>query len=90
MYRRRWVDEEAGVTSKFVLLAVADGTFMKPGSSLTIENTKINDDAWLPVSTIFDARIQIALVIRDSVRVESRNSNFKKFDVKSTITVSDR
>jgi hypothetical protein len=62
---KAWVDEEEGVTSKFVLLSIADGSFLKPGSSITIENAKINDDAWLPVSSVFDGRIQIALVIRD-------------------------
>jgi hypothetical protein len=87
---KAWVDEEEGVTSKFVLLSIADGSLMKPGSSITMENSKINDDAWLPVLTVFDARIQIALVIGDSVRSETRNSNFKKFDVKSTITAGDR
>ena len=87
---KAWVDEEEGVTSKFVLLSIADGSLMKPGSSITFENAKINDDAWLPVSSVLDARIQIALVIRDSVRTETRNSNFKKFDVKSTITAGDR
>jgi hypothetical protein len=85
-----WVDKEDGVTAKVELLGVGDGSFMKPGSSITIEIAKINDDAWLPVLTIFDARIQIAVVIRDSVRSETRNSNFKKFDVKSTITAGDR
>ena len=85
-----WVDEAEGVTAKLTLLAIGDGTFMKPGSSMTYELEKINDDAWLPVFTVFDARIQIAVVMRDSVRTETRNSNFKKFDVKSTITVSDR
>jgi hypothetical protein len=84
------VDEEEGVTVKLVLLTIADGTFMKPGFSITIENAKINDNAWLPVFTVFDARIQIALVISDSIRSEARNSNFKKFDVKSTITAGDR
>lgn len=85
-----WVDEEEGVTAKLMLLVIGDGTFMKPGSSMTIEIAKINDDAWLPVFTVFDARIQIALVIRDSLRSEARNSNFKKFDVQSTITAGDR
>jgi len=89
MQTKVWVDEEDSVTSKLVLLAISDGTFLKPGSS-TLENAKINDDAWLPVFTVFDGRIQIALVIRDSVRSETRNSNFKKFDVKSTITAGDR
>jgi hypothetical protein len=84
------VDEEDGVTAKVEVLAVGDGSFMKPGSSITIEIAKINDDAWLPVFTVFDARIQIAKVIRDSVRTEPRSSNFKKFDVKSTITAGDR
>jgi hypothetical protein len=87
---KAWVDEEEGVTSKFLLLCIADGSFMKPGSSLIIESTEINDDAWLPVLIVLDARIQIALVIRDSVRTETRSSNFKKFDVKSTITARDR
>jgi len=84
-----WVDEEEGVTSKFLILSSADG-ILKLGSSLTIESAKINDDAWLPVLIVLDARIQIAKVIRDSVRTETRSSNFKKFDVKSTITASDR
>lgn len=85
-----WVDEQDGVTVKVVLLSVADGTFMKPGSMMSYELEKINDDAWLPVLTIFDARIQIALVMRDSIRTETRNSSFKKFDVKSTITAGDQ
>jgi hypothetical protein len=90
MQTKVWVDEEEGVTVKLVLLTIVDGSFMKPGSSITIENAKINGDTWLPVFAVFDARIQIALVIRDSVRTETRNSNFKKFDVKSTITAGDR
>jgi len=84
-----WVDEEEGVTSKFLLLAVADG-ILKLGSWLTIDSAKVNDDAWLPVFIVLDARIQIAAVIRDSFRAETRNSNFKKFDVKSTITAGDQ
>jgi hypothetical protein len=85
-----WIDEAENVTVKLALLATGDGIFMKPGSSMTIEIAKINEDAWLPVFTVFDARIQIAKVFRDSVRTETRNSHFKKFDVQSTITVSDR
>jgi hypothetical protein len=87
---KMWIDEVENVMLKMSTLVIGDGTFMKPGSTMTIEFAKVNDDAWLPVFTVFDARIQIALVIRDSVRTETRNSNFKKFDVKSTITVGDR
>ena len=87
---KAWVDEEEGVTSKFELLCIADGSFLKPGSSLTFESAKINDDAWLPVWSVFDARIQLAKLFKDSFRSETRNSKFKKFDVKSTITTGDK
>jgi hypothetical protein len=85
-----WIDEAEYQTLKMNILVVGDGNFMKPGSIMMYELAKINEDAWLPVSFVLDARIQIAFVMRDSIRTEYKYSNFQKFDVQSTITVGDR
>jgi hypothetical protein len=84
MQTKIWVDQAENVELKFAMLVVGDGSLMKRGSTMTFEFAKINDDAWLPVSLVFDFRLQ-----KDWVRQESRDSNFRKFDVESTITVDD-
>ena len=60
---------------------------MQPGSTITWEFDKINQDAWLVVSGTIEARLQFAKIVKPRVRTEYRNSDFRKFDVKSTITV---
>ena len=77
-----WIDQAESVQLKTVILVVGEGSLMKPGSTFMFEFAKINDDAWLPVSMVLDVRFQ-----KDSTRQEARYSNFRKFDVESTITV---
>ena len=39
------------------------------------------------VSGTIEARLQFAKIVKPHVRTEYRNSDFRKFDVESTITV---
>jgi hypothetical protein len=90
-----WIDQAENVELKSLMTVVGEGSIMKPGTTITMEFAKINDDAWLPASFIFDVRLQIPKLLKlttglkDAVRQETRYSNFRKFDVESTITSDD-
>ena len=84
--KKLWIDEAENVYVKTIDTVVGDRTTFKPGTVVTWEYGKINEDAWLPVSVVLDAHLQFAKFIKPWVRAEQRYSNFKKFDVQSTIT----
>ena len=46
---------------------------------------KINDDAWLPSSGVFDVHVQFSKLMKDSSYDESRDSNYRKFEANSTV-----
>ena len=81
------IDEADNVRVKTLDTVVGDHLFIKPGSTMTWEYSKIDGAAWLPVAGVLDAHLQFAKFIKPYVRTEYANSHFQKFDVKSTITM---
>jgi hypothetical protein len=82
-----WIDEAEYFTLKTVATVVGDHIYQKPGSTMTFEFEKINDDAWLPVRQSDEFHLQFARFIKPSGRSDYRYSKFRKFDVQSTITI---
>jgi hypothetical protein len=85
--KKLWIDEADNVVVKRLDAVIGDHVFMKPGSTVTWEYSKIDGAAWLPVAGAIDAHLQFAKFIKPYVRTEYANSRFQKFDVKSTITM---
>jgi hypothetical protein len=82
-----WIDEAENFTLKTEDTVVGDHIFMKPGSVVTEEFEKINDDAWLGVRRSIDFHFQFAKFIKPAGRSDYQDSKFHKFDVQSTITM---
>jgi hypothetical protein len=85
--KKLWIDESDNVLVKTLDVVIGDHIFMKPGSMVVWEFSKIGEAAWLPVAGVVDAHLQFAKFIKPYVRTEYANSKFQKFDVKSTITM---
>ena len=82
-----WIDQAENLTLKTVDTVIGDHIYQKPGSTITFEFEKIDDDAWLPVHQSDDFHLQFAKFIRPSGRSDYQYSKFRKFDVQSTITM---
>src|SRR5580658_10500364 len=82
--KKLWIDEAENEELRAVYTVVGDHIFLKPGSTTTIEFQKINQDVWQPALVVLDARNTMAKIVQVE---EIRFSNFKKFDVQSTITI---
>jgi hypothetical protein len=85
--KKLWIDEADNVLVKTLDVVIGDRVFMKPGSMMAWEFSKIDGAAWLPLTGVVDAHLQFAGFIKPYVRTEYANSQFRKFDVKSTITM---
>jgi hypothetical protein len=81
-----WIDK-SDVQLLRSVYTVVGARVLAPGSTVTWEFDKINDDAWLGISGVIDGHLQFAKFIKPAVRTEYHNSKFQKFDVKSTITI---
>jgi hypothetical protein len=82
--KKFWIDEAESEELRAVYTVVGDHIFLKPGSTTTMEFQKINQDVWQPALVVLDARNTMTKIV---LVEEIRFSNFKKFDVQSTITV---
>jgi hypothetical protein len=82
-----WIDEAENFPLKTVKTVVGAHIYMKPGSTITSEFEKINDDAWLAVRMSNDFHFQFARFIKPSGRSDYQYSKFRKFDVQSTISL---
>jgi len=85
--KKLWIDEADNVRAKTLDTVIGEHLFLKPGSTVTWEYGKIDGAAWLPVAGAIDAHLQFAKFIKPYIRTEYANSQFQKFDVKSTITM---
>ncbi len=85
--KKLWIDQADYVIVKKLDAVIGDQVFMKPGSTVTWEFSKIDGAAWLPVAGVIDAHLQFAKFIKPYVRTEYVNSQFHRFDVQSTITM---
>jgi hypothetical protein len=82
--KKFWIDKAENVELRAVYTVVGDHIFLQPGSTTTIESQKINQDVWQPALVVVDTCNKMAKVVQAE---EIRFSNFKKFDVQSTITI---
>jgi hypothetical protein len=82
-----WIDEAENFTLKTVDTVIGSHIYQKPGSTMTFEFEKIDDDAWLPVRQSDDFHLQFARFIKPAGRSDYRYSKFRRFDVQSTITM---
>ncbi len=85
--RRLWIDRQEAALVRSINTVVGEHVFLMPGSTITWDFEKLNDEAWLPISGVIDGRLQFAKLIKPRVRTEYTNTQFKKFDVESTITM---
>ena len=74
-------------TLKTVDTVIGNHIYQKPGSTMTFEFEKIENDAWLPVRESDDFHLQFAKFIKPAGRSDYRYSKFRKFDVQTTITM---
>jgi hypothetical protein len=84
--RQLWIDETQYALMKFVDTALEGNPLELPGSTTTVQFALINNDAWMQTSLVIDGHLHFAKFIKPKVRTEYVNSNFKKFDVQSTVT----
>jgi hypothetical protein len=84
--KKFWIDTAENAELRAVYTVVGDHLFLKPGSTTRIDFQKIDQAVWQPalVLVIVDARNTTAKIVQAE---EIRYSNFKKFDVQSTITI---
>ena len=85
--RKLWIDEAEHVPLKSEYTVIGAHVTMTPGTTITWEFEKINDDAWLTTSGVINGHLQFVKFIKPAVRTEYKYSKFQKFDVQSTITV---
>jgi hypothetical protein len=85
--RRLWIDEADSVPLRTEYTVVGQHIAFTPGTTITWDFEKINDDAWLTISGVIEGHLQFVKFIKPAVRTEYTNSRFQKFDVQSTITV---
>ena len=86
--QKLWIDQADHQILRAVYTVVGRHIALMPGTTITWEFEKINEGAWLTVSGVIDGRLQFAKSVKPAVRTEYRNSNFRKFDVQSTITTA--
>jgi hypothetical protein len=90
VFRKRfWVDEAENVLVRAVYTVAPEDAFLRPGSSLTFESEKIDQDTWEPVSLTLEFSRAKEKEFRPEGRTVYRMSNFRRFDVQSTITVME-
>lgn len=82
--KKLWIDEAQNEELRAVYTVIGEHIYVKLGSTFTFDFQKINEDAWLLTQFVGEARNTMLQVVE---RVDIRYSNFKKFDVQSTITI---
>jgi hypothetical protein len=89
--RTLWIDQAEYVPVRVLLTVVGDGIgFAMPGSTIQVDYEKIAPDVWSESGLVLDIRRRSGKEIKPWKRTEYTDSNFKKFDVQSTVTVIDR
>lgn len=84
----QWVRLEAQTTE-----TISFGWFLArldPGAKLTLEQSRVNDEVWLPKREYLSGSGRIGLVKRIAQEEEIRWSDYKKFHVESKVVTGDR
>ena len=91
--KKLWIDEHDNIPVRVILTVGDDGLHSpngevlgSPGSTITLESAKINDEVWQQVSIVLDLH-KPAGKSDAHLRTEHHQSRFQKFNVESTITV---
>lgn len=84
--KKVWIDQAEYVALRHVFTVQCDRLFAIPGSTITFEYGKISADTWHETLIVLDILRVRNKSFQPSGRTEYRQSGFKKFDVKSTIS----
>jgi hypothetical protein len=87
--RRYWIDQETFLVLRERSEVAREGGTMLPGSVIELDTGVVQDDVRMPVRMKVDYIAQMYKV-KGSGRQETTFSDFKKFDVQSTITIDPR
>ncbi len=88
--RTLWVDQEDNVPLRMVMAVVGEGIhFALPGSTLRIDYDRVAPGVWCESGLALDIWHRSGKEFKPWKRTEYTESNFRKFDVQSTITVLD-
>jgi hypothetical protein len=85
--KRLWIDEVENAELRAVYTVIGDHIYIKPGSTFVFDFQKVNQDAWQLAQLVIETRNTVSTDVQVQERVEIRYSDFKKFDVQSTITI---
>jgi hypothetical protein len=84
--KKLWIDEAEFVMLRAVYTVTGDRIFAKPGSAISFELEKINQEVWQPSLLALEIRWG-KIGSAEPPRTEYHYSKFQKFDVQSTITI---
>ena len=90
---RVWIDKYEGQWVKLDITAIDSISFgwflarFHKGAHVVAEQTKINDEVWLPKHVTVQADVRLALVKNINADVDQTYSDYKKFRTDSKITV---
>jgi hypothetical protein len=88
VFRKKfWVDQSQSTLVRSVYAIAVQDNFFSAGSSLAFEFEKVDADVWEPVSLTLDFSRSKEPEFHPEFRTIYHMSQFKKFDVQSTITV---
>jgi len=85
--KKFWVDQRDGVLVRAVYTIASEDSMFRPGSTLTFEYEKVDEETWEPVSLTLNFSHSKEEEFKPTARTVYIMSGFKKFDVHSTITV---
>jgi hypothetical protein len=85
--QKLWIDQADHQIVKSVYTVVGPHIVFMPGTTITWEFEQIDEGLWLTTSGVIEGHLQFAKSIKPAVRTEYRNSQFRRFDVQSTITM---
>jgi len=86
--KKFWVDQTDGVLVRAIYTVVVEDSFVRPGSTVTLEFDKVDQETWEPVALTLNFSRGKERVFRPTARTVYTMSDFQKFDVHSTITVT--
>ena len=85
--KKLWIDEQDTQLARVLSTVTGKHIVLMPGSTIMWDFDKIDGNAWLETSGVLAGRLQFAKMIKPSVRTEYKYTKFRKFDVRSTITM---
>ena len=85
-----WIDKQDLDPAQYELEVIGDHSRLRKGSTATITRTKINDEVWVSKETRITAAISVLKMIAVHAETTITFSNYKKFQVDSSIVETER